>query len=95
MATNSDKPLEIHHSREGIVAKIPHLLVMALVTALASGGATRCGSAPPEDLRDIRRDVSEIKTTQRTMIDTMNKLDQEARNRDTVQDAKIEGLRNR
>jgi hypothetical protein len=78
-------------------ARIPSVLVIAIVTALSSGGvalATR-GPTAPADAQEIKRTLEEIQKTQRAILDTVNKNDQESRNRDTVQDSAIAALRAR
>lgn len=91
MSDESDFEVDVRRGR--IRGVMPGAIVTAVVTALSTGAVSRC--ATPEPAADMRRELGEIKMTQAQILEKLNRVDEDARNRDVVQNAAIESLRNR
>ena len=100
MATASDSAADIKASGRGwsVGLTIPGALLIAAVTALSSGAATRCSA--PESPGDAQRaqllaELADIKATQIQILEKISQVEQDSKNRDVVQDAAIATIRNR
>lgn len=91
-----EETVDFRKSSRGWSVSIPNALLVALVTAVSTGLVTRCNAdAPRGAAEEVRRELGEIKATQRQILDKLSEVERDAKNRDAIQDASIAVLRNR
>jgi len=101
---DSEPQVDFRATKHGIVVGIPSALIVAVVTALSTGAVVRYSIPEREPVREhlddatiatLRKELGEIKVTQTQILEKLNQVEQDSKNRDAIQEASIAALRNR